>query len=185
MSSEDEKKIENQATRENGEIQVIHEMITEALMGTGSNTAPLDSVYTDANFRTDYFPADQRNSMYMNSETGPLTLGKLYYQFKDLDSRLTRVEEVIYKRDDVVGKKRATTMARSEFPNDPCFGLDQGTSPSRLSDLTTINPILTSSTDILSISSFQNSLSYPLPTQPSSNKIQKKDDIKVTDICNS
>lgn len=179
MSSEDEKKIENQGSRESGEIQTIHEMITEALMGTGTNTTPLDSVYTDANFQTDHFPPDQRSNMYMNNETGSLTLGKLYYQFKDLDSRLTRVEEVIYKREDAVGKKRATTMARSEFPSDPCFGLDQGTSPSRLSDITTINPILTSSNDILSISSFQNSLSYTLPTQPSSSKVQKKDDIKV------
>lgn len=176
MSPKDGKKIESEEVKGTGEIQTLHEMISEALMGTSSNTKPLDSVYTDAN------PEDLIYNMNNNNDSGTLTLGKLYYQFKDLDSRLTRVEDIIYKQDDLVGKKRTTTLARSDYSADPCFVKDQGTSPSRLSDFTTINPILTSSADILSISSFGNSesFSYSLGSQtPQFNSVQKKDDIKV------
>lgn len=179
MSSGDEKKVESRGGKTSSEIQTIHEMITEALMGTGTNNLPLDSVYTNTNFKNDH---DQsRHVMYMNNETTPLTLGKLYSQFKDLDLRLTRVEEVIYKRDDFIGKKRAPTLARSEFSDDPCFGADQGEIPSRLSEFSTINPILTNSNDILSMPSYPTSLlsSYSATPLPKSVKIQKKDDIKV------
>lgn len=186
MSPKNEKK-EREGVKINGDIQSIHEMISEALMGTSSGTRPLDYVYNGANFKTDNISqtADQRSLIYNlnNSDPGLLTLGKLYSQFRDLDLRLTRVEEVIYKQDDMVGKKRTTTMTRSDYSSDPCFIADhQGTSPSRLSDFTTINPILTSSADILSISSFGNSDSFAYslasPTPQSSNT-QKKDDIKV------
>lgn len=178
MSPKDEKKIVSGEVKGTGtvEIQTIHEMISEALMGTSSNTKPLDSGYTDANCKLD------QEDIY--NDPGTLTLGKLYSQFKDLDSRLTRVEDIIYKQEDLVGKKRTTTtLARSDYSVDPCFVNDQGTSPSRLSDFTTINPILTSSADILSISSFGNteSFSYSLASSqtPLLNAVQNKDDIKV------
>lgn len=188
MSSEDEKKIDNIPGKEKGEIQTIHEMITEALMGTGHSNTPLDSVYTDTNIKSVQLSNEQGNLIHMNDRSGPLTLGKLYSQFKDLDLRLAQVEEVIYKREDFVGKKRAPTLSRSQYSADPCFPVDQGGSPSRLSDFTTINPILTSSADILSITSFpdSDSFAYSLNTTQynKSSKIQKKDDIKVfTVIC--
>ena len=180
MNPKDEKKTESEGIKVNGDIQSIHEMISEALMGS-SNTRPLDYVYTGANLP---LTTDQRSLIYnLNNDSGPLTLGKLYSQFKDLDLRLTRVEEVIYKQDDLIGKKRATTMTRSDYSSEPCFVADhQGTSPSRFSDFTTINPILTSSADILSISSFGNSdsFAYSLASQtPQPSNTQKKDDIKV------
>jgi len=180
MNPKDEKKTESERIKVNGDIQSIHEMISEALLGTSSSTKPLDYVYTGANLP---LKTDQRSVYNLNNDSGPLTLGKLYSQFKDLDLRLTRVEEVIYKQDDSVGKKRATSMTRSDYSSDPCFVSDhQGTSPSRFSDFTTINPILTSSADILSISSFGNSdsFAYSLASQtPQPSNTQKKDDIKV------
>lgn len=177
MSPKDEKKIESGEVKGagTGEIQTIHEMISEALMGTSK---PLDSGYTDANCKLN------QEDGHIYNDSGILTLGKLYSQFKDLDFRLTRVEDIIYKQEDLVGKKRTTRrLASSDYSVDPCFVNDQGTSPSRLSDFTTINPILTSSADILSISSFGNteSFSYSLASSqtPLSNTVQNKDDIKV------
>lgn len=182
MSPKDEKKTENESFKEGAEIQSIHEMISAALLGTSSITRPSDFVYTDTNFKTDHLSDQSGTITNMNNDSGVLTLGKLYYQFKDLDSRLTRVEEVIYKQDDFVGKKRTITLSRSDYSADPCFVADQGTSPSRLSEFSSINPILTSSNDILSISSFGNSdsFTYSLAAQSQQlNNVQKKDDIKV------
>ena len=176
MSSKDDNESECEGVDEAKDIQAIHEIISEALLGASSNTKPLSSGYTLSNFESD------RLRIINSNDLETLEIGKLYLKFKDLDSRLTRVEEIIYKNEDFVGQKRTTTLARSDYSTDPCYIIDQGTSSSRLSDFTSINPILTSSADILSISSFGKSESYAYSHSsqaPRSISIQKKEDIKV------
>ena len=195
MTPKSVKKIEGNQLGDEG-IKTIHEMISEALMGTG--TTSIDSGYTNANFNSNSLTGDETQLIYSSNDNGEesqLTLGKLYLQFQNLDFRLSRVEKVIAKRDDFGGntvKKRVTTMPRSRYPgsNDPCFGVSSNPdvgSPS--TGLTTINPILTSSTDMLNMDSFQGSSSaYSLSsisTTTHHNKIQRKDEIKVLLLCNT
>ena len=83
-----------------GELQSLHEMIAEALMTSG-NTAQLDSVYPNIplNQLRDQIGNGNNDLMYLNENyndnDNSLTLGKLYVQFKNLDIRLSRVEDLI------------------------------------------------------------------------------------------
>ena len=184
MNPEDDNKIVNINNIRSEEIRSLQEMIDEALMDTdiSGTTSRLDSGYTDA----DYVDQDQDQNqnhhhlMYLTeTDDGNLTLGKLFLKFKNLDFRLSRIEEVISKQnDDLKGKKRSTTMhTRSNYPG---FISDQETSPSRLLGITTIDPILTNSNDMLSLGQFQSSSSsaYSLPAL-SRAKVKRKDEIKV------
>lgn len=120
-----------------------------------------------------------------------LTLGKLYLKFKNLDFRLNRVEEVILKREESGSnkpvKKRVTTFSRSGYHSiDPGIfeqSNDLNHHPSSsLLDVTSINPILTSGTDILSLVSYKNNSAYSLPLSGQSSvsiRALRKDDIKV------
>lgn len=168
-------------------IQTIHEMINEALIGTNSNNlgSAGDSIYPPRNNGSNGFRTDPEtgNLIYTNSEDHvPVTLDRLFSQFQDLDSRLSRVEDIVLKREILfmntdAGEKRATTLTGSEYP---CYGNDLFTSPSRLSDLSTINPILTSSADILSgYSSFPGSSIYSLQSSELASKMKRVNDIRV------
>lgn len=129
-------------------VQSIHEMITKALMGTVNEAGDTMSTNGPNNFQTD---SDTVNMVYMNyADQGPVTLEKLFDQFRNLDGRLSRVEEIVLKRELNLntGEKRVTTLARSRHPG---FVNDTISSPSRFGEFSTINPLLTSSTDILSV----------------------------------
>lgn len=187
MGPKIEKKNEkSQSGDEEGEVQSLHEMITEALMG---NISIDSSSYTNANFNTNNLPEHEAQLLYTANETheeAQFTLGTLYQKLQDLDSRLTRVEMVI-KREDFGGyavKKRAPTLSRSTYPGstDPCFGgsSNSGLGSPSSTGLTTINPILTSSNEILSMNSYQgSSSSFSLSTISHPKKIQSKNEIKV------
>lgn len=176
------------------DVKTIHEMISEALMGT-SPPSNIDSQYQGVNFGPNDLTDNEAQLLYNaitnNENESGLTLGKLYLQFQNLDSRLTRVEEVIAKQGVVgcnTGRKRVPTMSRSgEYPgsNDFCFGIGHNSDVINTSGsgLTTINPILTSSNDIMNMDTFQDSSSaYSLHSVRSASnnpRIQRKDEIKV------
>ena len=184
MASKNEKQNDENQSGDD-QIRTIHEMITEALMGTIPSN--IDSEYTNFNV-TDHETQLLYNSN-ANEENSHLNLGKLYLQIQNLDFRLSRVEKMIAKRDNFGGntvKKRVLTLSRSEYSgsNDPCFGVSSNSEVENPSStgLTTINPILTSSNDILNLDNFQDSSSsYSLPSISSlrPNKIQRKDEIKA------
>lgn len=197
MNSENEKDMvspENESKTENN-IYKLQEMINEALKGrvdedTGESLASgLDSGHvSSASYTPD--PSIQSSNMYsMDSESSgsTLTLGKLYSKFRNLDFRLTRVEEIILKREDLgvgsTGKKRVTKLSGSGY-----HGVDPGYVNSRLlndndptssnnqsNDLISINPILTSSNHMMTLmDSIQNRSTYSL-----SSKVKRIDEIKV------
>lgn len=165
--SEDGKRLEKTIINE-GELQSLHEMITEALMTSG-NASQLDSVYPNIQISDQNHLRDQEGDlMYLNDNEDILTLGKLYFQFKNLDLRLSRVENVILKSEPV--KKRALTPIQIRSDYIPGYELDEnsynfstsalGTRASTSSlttilneDIISINPILTnsSSNEMLSL----------------------------------
>lgn len=170
-------------------IKTIHEMISEALMGTTSNGT--DSRSLDAHFNTNILTDHETQLLYSslsgNGEETHLTLGGLFLKFQNLDFRLSRVEGVISKRDDFGGnpvRKRVTTLPRSLYPGstDICFSSTSSHNTDNSSPgLATIDPILTSGTEMLNMDSFQGgNSSYSLSSMATRHgKIQRKDEIKV------
>jgi hypothetical protein len=184
MNSEDEKstvKPKNNIYSEE-DLQSIHDMITEALLcHTTSPSTTAQQTNIDPQFLQDHGHqiTDQDNLIYVTDSGEEITLRKLFLQFKNLDFRLSRVEEVIQTHDENAVKKRAH-MARSNYTN-PCFETESSSSsPSRLNgEISSINPILTSSNDMLLSMEFnQNSSAFSLPSI-SKSKVKRKDEIKV------
>lgn len=184
---------ESSSTEDN--IQRLHAMINEALQGKiGLDTHTTTTTeFSNANFNQDHLN-DQSVNMYSaegeRDDDSNLSLGKLYLKFRNLDFRLTRVEEIIIKREEMgsrgTGKKRVTNRP-GYHSVDPGYGSQSeivNSSPSsRLNDLISINPILTNSTEILtSLDSYQGSSVYSLPSinqASTSSTAQRKDEIKV------
>ena len=161
-------------------IENIHDMLQETLMVLPSSNSQLESGYTDAP------PFSEHSNNYLNfQDHDPLTIGKLYLQFTNLDIRLKRVKDVIFPQDNQIsnellridtnsGNKRAAPQNRSASHHPPgSFLLSDHqpipmksdaipTSPTpqthiNQSQLTEINPIWTGSSDVLSIGSFNGS----------------------------
>lgn len=182
MAPKKSKIIEEEQFRDEG-IKTIHEMISEALLGTTSI-----STGSPTHFNTSGLTDQEIQLLYtLNGNEGEsqLTLGELYSKYQNLDFRLSRVERVIAQRDDV-DTKRVAQMPRSDYTcsNDFFFNSSNITSPSH--NMATIDPILTSTTDILK-NNFQgdSSASAYSPSPSVSNRhnmFQKKDEIKVLKI---
>ena len=162
----------------------LHEMIKEALKGHGqAQLENLDSGNAKSTTASLLFHAVGIGDDSYNVN---MSLGKLYLKFKNLDSRLTRVEEVVMKQredsgDIAAGRKRATTLSR--LSDDPCRSdISNG--------ISTIDPILSITDPYMFMSptleSFQETQFYPIhqASGPVSNNtttatIHRKDDIKV------
>lgn len=173
-------------------IQTIHEMIAEALTGVNSSNSS-----NAVNGSSDYFSKNGPNNFQLDPKTGlpidvnsddqePITLEKIFCKFRNLDCRLSRIEDIILKREVLsmnaeTVEKRVPTLLRSEYPY---FG-NEPSSPTRLGEISSIDPILTSSTDILSAySNFPSSSAYSLQLSELVSKMKRVDDIRViSELC--
>lgn len=169
-----------------GSIHSLQDMINEALnekIDTSSSATVSISHIDSGILNQDYIPDQESFIKNLEQNQTNFAIENLYSKFKNLDTRLTRVEEVILTREDLrsdTGNKRVTTLGYHNICN-PCFKnasviLDSTASSSDSSShLASIDPISTRSTDILSIDQFHGKSYYSLP----SNKVCRKDDIKV------
>lgn len=171
----------------------IQEMIAEALMMSPKTDHSGDvsgSFHVPASLSDD---PEQANVSFFNGNQESLIVGRLLLQYKNLDLRLSRVEEYVYKSPSSntintrsPGMKRTRNVNQNQILSETYPNTQSDNEMDNQSN--SINPILTTSSALLSYplsSSMAASLSsstMSLPSAASSSRryaAKRKDDIKV------